>query len=313
MLGVRVRRVGLCLCIAAALLHTAWCDAGSELKEQIARLKEQNQRLQGQVANLHDAVRAMPASTRLLMARHLSRGKVCRSNKNGHCHEKKQGGSTAELGTALGNLDWKKCKSRGGSKECALCRSKETPNGMLDCASIKPKEALEANKYTSCPDHKILETRKVFIQGGFGGQCTPMNKEAAIQSTTLTSYEFPGVASSKHTQNVVLTKLKMGHPHKAGKDIGILVFKRVVTHAAADGTVRADVVKKGWCIKCKNKDGTFMKIYKSEVAVKATDAENKKFIEECAPSAVNATGHLRASNQCTGDDLKYAKAVITAF
>ena len=60
---------------------------------------------------------------------------------------------------------------------------------------------------------------------------------------------------------MVLTKVWATHPTKASKSVGIVMFKRLVTHKCTGnkpafckrGDTVADVYKVGYCVNCKAK------------------------------------------------------------
>merc|ERR1712178_322764 len=104
--------------------------------------------------------------------------------------------------TKSGELDWSKCNSEKGGRQCALCRGDETKNGMLPCDLLPAApDGSYGAKYAACPDHLILKKRKFFRPGRNYGQCVPLSIEGALEGVGATSYHFPQVSSEQHPKN----------------------------------------------------------------------------------------------------------------
>ena len=104
------------------------------------------------------------------------------------------------------------------------------------------------------------------------------------------------------------------HPHKASRKVGIVMFKRLVTHtctgstsACKKGTTVADVLKIGVCVKCD------YNVFLMKTAMEAKKKEKKDFVKTCLPKAIDANGAVKADFRCTGDDKKYADASVAGF
>ena len=131
----------------------------------------------------------------------------------------------------------------------------------------------------------------------------------ALAGLAVTTYKFPAPGSS-----LVLTKAFVTHPHKAHRSVGIVMFKRLVTHtctgsssACKKGTTVADVFKVGVCVKCD------YDVFPSDKAKAATEKHKKSFVDTCLPKAVDAKGAVKAAFRCTGGDKKLAEASIAGF
>lgn len=179
---------------------------------------------------------------------------------------------------------------------------------------------------SSCPDSKIHETRKFFIQHGAHGDrkghCVPLGSQAGMGGHTLTTYIFPKVhdTSAPDGGNLVLTKGLVTHPHQANAHVGMFVVKRVVTHICTgkgktpteggckQGDTVADVFKVGHCVKCPNRA-----IYSSTSVYDVTTQANQDFMTNCVPYAFNDAGNMKEAYKCTGNDARFAKAAITSF
>ena len=62
-----------------------------------------------------------------------------------------------------------------------------------------------------------------------------------------------------------------------------------------------------WCIKCDKN------IFATDQQSTATHTEKKKFIRECVPKALNATGFIKKDFECSGNDQDMARRYISAF
>ena len=204
--------------------------------------------------------------------------------------------------------------AQGGAKNCALCSGVQ--GGALPCDKVT-KGTLsngerEGGKYSDCPDDKIMRNRRYFRQSGSGrngkGYCMVLHGGAALAGIAATTYQFPAPGNL-----LVLTKAFVTHPHKAHRRVGIVMFKRLVTHtctrstSACKGTTVADVFKIGVCVKC-NYD-----VFPSEKAKDAKEKHKKSFVTKCLPTAIDAKGAVKVAFRCTGDDKKLAEASIAGF
>ena len=131
-----------------------------------------------------------------------------------------------------------------------------------------------------------------------------------ITGTSLTTYKFPTLGES-----LVLTKASVVHPHRASSEVGIVMFKRLVTHnctgdnptACTKGTVVADVFKMAHVIKCQHK------VFANTNA-DGTATEIKDFVTNCLSKAVHPDGKLKQAYNCTDwADLHHAEAAIAGF
>jgi hypothetical protein len=157
----------------------------------------------------------------------------------------------------------------------------------------------------------MQNTRKFFYQNGINGlaRCLEFTATNALKGVMWTSHRFPTLGN-----NLVLTKPRVVHPHKSGKSVGMLLFKRMVQHkctgqtsACTSGRTVADVHKVGYCVKCDSD------IFASTMGELATETELKNFVDTCVPKAFNADGSIKASFKCTGTDLTYAQATMAGF
>ena len=195
--------------------------------------------------------------------------------------------------------------------------------------------------YDDCPDSKMVSSGKYWM-------LTKGNKVPG--STTC----FPGHASGTIKENgrtyssqgyddsylgkgaVIITKSRFS---KAGRkdsfSSGMWMFKRVVRHPSADGLVKADVFKVGFCVKCKkaiynvyNQCDNWPKCQKGGKHKKGgcicrqnprpTEAEvtsaNKKFAEQCFKGAIDPKKHeVEEAFRCSKEDENYAMTTLAAF
>jgi len=101
---------------------------------------------------------------------------------------------------------------------------------------------------------------------------------------------------------MVLTKVWVTHPHKADPQIGLIMFKRIVTHVCTgnmpdsckEGDIVADVHKVGMCLKCRRKFAPVKRRRNSPSAAynshysSGSLEENKRFLT-CLKEGLNAT------------------------
>lgn len=237
-----------------------------------------------------------------------------------------------------GSFNWTQCKSEGGDKNCALCSDVE--GGALPCPGI----------HKECRDDRIAVTGKFFqvqpskfkLSENHKPEllCTPLDakeKNLAMTGEPSTVWgEFPGLGK----ESMVLTKVRVSGVHLASSSVGVLIFKRLVTHtctgkgkagSCTKGARVADVYKEGYCIKCRSHDGkrttknerVFAPRGKhNEVATEAslvTDDQRREFLDKCLKrsdytlKAIDKDGNIEPKFECKGDDLKKAEASIVGF
>jgi hypothetical protein len=201
--------------------------------------------------------------------------------------------------------------AQGGAKNCALCSGVQ--GGALPCDKVTKSTNSWSSTYSTCPDDKIMSNRKWVVQwsssGVTGGTCNSLDSDISLASIAVTTYKFPAPGSS-----LVLTKAFVTHPNNAHKRVGVVMFKRLVTHtctrstsACKKGTTVADVFKVGVCVKCD------YDVYPSTLAKRATDEHRKSFVNTCLPKAIDAKGAVKAGFRCTGGDKTYADASVAGF
>ena len=155
------------------------------------------------------------------------------------------------VATSTQEFDWTQCKSEGGTKNCARCSG--DGNGALPCDKV----LVGSHKASECPDHEFWRG-KLFMQTASSatGRCYPVGASkqlASFQGNPLTSRVFPIVNQSQagNGSNAVITKMLVAHPDHASEDVGVFVFKRLVTHictgakpgACEQGEIAVDVMK----------------------------------------------------------------------
>ena len=195
--------------------------------------------------------------------------------------------------------------SQGGSMNCAKCSDQK--GGALPCNKV-----MKGMKPSQCPDDMIVRTRKVWVQNGMDGkgECQPLTLMQAFTGMTLTTWRFPGIGKS-----LVLTKTWVTTPHKSDRRVGIVMFKRLVTHTCSGerpnfcekGATVADVHKVGYCVKC------HYNVFPSDDATKANNRHRKSFVESCLPKAIDEKGNIKPAFQCDPKDSKLASASIAGF
>jgi len=222
-------------------------------------------------------------------------------------------------------FDWTQCKSEGGGKQCASCTmlpcdKVEASSGMLFAGAaslLRSRKKDSKSKYSSCPDDKIWKGA-FFIQYGSSGQghCNDFTHDSAIKGVAMTSFRFPTVGNTSAPKggNLVLTKSFVTHPNKASKNVGMFMFKRLVTHlctgktkACKKGQTVADVMKVGYCVNC-DKD-----VFGSIFSESQTHDEKKTFAKDCIPKAFKADGKLKSSFKCSDSDMQFARASLAGF
>ena len=117
-----------------------------------------------------------------------------------------------------------------------------------------------------------------------------------------------------------MTKVFTTHPNKAKESVGVVMFKRLVTHTCtgknpaackkgADGKmpVVADVHKMGFCVDCREK------IFPNRAVGYMTEESQKDFLNKCLPKAIDDKGAIKDAYKCTGKDKILAEASIAGF
>ena len=115
--------------------------------------------------------------------------------------------------------------------------------------------------------------------------------------------------------NQMATKITVTHPHGTSRNVGVLIFKRIVSHrctggpGCAQGSMVADVYKLGWCIKCDRN------IWRSRYGQRTTKSQRQRFSDECIARAFDANGKIKASFRCKkgSKDFKRAQLNIMTF
>jgi len=130
-----------------------------------------------------------------------------------------------------------------------------------------------------------MVTRKYWQQNGNGGQglCQSLTSKFALTGLGTTTWRFPGIGK----KTLVLTKTLVTHPHKASRRVGIVIFKRLVTHTCSGkrprfckkGVTVADVHKVGYCVKCD------YDVFPSSNAGNAEAKHRESFVNRCLPKA----------------------------
>lgn len=208
---------------------------------------------------------------------------------------------------------------QGGSMNCALCSDVE--GGALPCGKVKGKTS------SNCRDDKIMETKKFFRAGQSGkGACFRLtgdpqdHHDGALDPFAFTTRKFPTLKNFDSQKSVVLTKAWVTHPHKASKKVGVVMFKRLVTHTCTGhnpafctkGATVADVYKVGYCVKCQTA------VFPQTWAQATTQGHRIKFVNKCIPNnwaatALDKEGNIKKKFRCTGKDWEHARASITGF
>ena len=160
-------------------------------------------------------------------------------------------GKDSSDATRGGEMDWTQCVSEGGKKNCGKCSNND---GMLLCDQAYPLEGKPADRAKACGDDTIASKGAVFLVKRTGGceHLKDLNPTEQATITTLTgivrtTYKFPGMRRGE----LVATQMLATHPHKAHQSVGVLAFKRLVTHTCTGkrpglckkGTKVADVFK----------------------------------------------------------------------
>ena len=170
-----------------------------------------------------------------------------------------------------------------------------------------------------------MKNRKYWLPYGAGGsKCVSLNQKTVTRAiaTTCPNCPLPGLGGTA----LVVTKVMVTHPHKASEPVGVVMFKRLVTHTCtgkgtgckADPTtgkmpVVADVHKVGFCVKCKTASGQDYDVFKSTHGHLAEDEHKQDFVKTCLPRAIGTDGDILPDFKCKGKDKEYADATILAF
>lgn len=196
---------------------------------------------------------------------------------------------------------------------CALCSDHK--GGFLPCNKDR-----HGTKPSQCPDDQIMRTRKYWkhsegkwgsIEERYGGHCKHLHASAAMLGLAETTWSFPGIGKG----SLVLTKTWVTHPGGSHKSVGVVIFKRLVTHTCSGerprfckkGVTVADVHKVGYCVKC------HYSVFGSMFARKAKTKHRKSFVKRCLPKAIDQNGNVKPAFQCDPENLKFAKASIVGF
>merc|ERR1712195_195657 len=243
-----------------------------------------------------------------------------------------------EAPTEAPTFDWTQCKSEGGPKNCAKCKGGDD-DGALPCGSASVK----------CPDNKLWKGR-YFTTHYDKGLCSSLNPNWVIKGFTQSAYLFPGgiynSSADKLDRNLVATKALVTHPNGASKDVGVVMFKRMVMHRCTGTNTKfckkgdkvADVFKQGFCVQCKRKKYTPPRYPKNTYdgrrwaacgshkqrpnscavfahtnSVTETKAQKGAFAGQCFTEAFTSEGIMKDDYQCSEEDMKYASASIAMF
>jgi len=230
-------------------------------------------------------------------------------------------------------FDWTHCKSEGGTKNCAKCKDGDD-DGVLPCDRVS----------VDCPDNNLWKGRFFeFDNDRKRGRCDHLENvcEGAVTQST---YDFPGIYNSsadKLDRNLVATKVVVAHPDGANKNVGVVMFKRMVMHQCTGtkpdfckkGDKVADVFKQGFCVRCKMEHYTAKKsscawcpletraacgnskctVFSSPIALKANRYQKKQFVYQCFRKAFTPEGIMKDEYRCTKEDMLYAGASIAMF
>lgn len=203
---------------------------------------------------------------------------------------------------------------------CALCS--DVKGGVLPCNKAKAKaddgrrrrrRGPEKNAVESCPDDKIMKTRRYYMVKSTGlGVCQSLSSATAVAGAAKNTLDkFPIIGK----ESKVLTKAWVTHPHMASKPVGVVMFKRLVSHTCTGkgkrgfcqkGATVFDVHKVGYCVKCDKN------VFDSSAA-KTEDKERESFVEKCLPKAITAKGKIHPKFRCGEEDKELASAAISAF
>jgi hypothetical protein len=274
----------------------------------------------------------------------------------GAFEEEEETKQTIELGESYdagtSSFDFSQCISEGGTKNCALCsdQTEQKDNngniiraaGALRCDLVANQNFANGKASSDCRDSEVYKNG-LFIHGtdtykGLGScqEWKISNQGAHIlvsRDVTLIDREFPGFATSGNKQAIVITKMRVGHPHMASKSVGIAVFKRVVMHrcqknagcpsGASKGASVGDSVKIGYCVNCDMSKLTGQELKALGVSETwtpfshtkgfATDTEKNNFLNKCFKHAFNSDGSVKDRWACTGQDMILAQSEIGAF
>jgi len=240
-------------------------------------------------------------------------------------------------------IDWSHCKSEGGTKNCAKCNQGD--NGVLPCDQAALNSEWQYTWQSTCGDNNLWKGRFFEFSDEKGkGRCDELENvcEGAVTQTT---YNFPGgignSSADKLDRNLVATKVVVAHPDGANKNVGVVMFKRMVMHQCTGtkpdfckkGDKVADVFKQGFCVRCKMEHYTAKKsscawcpletraacgnskctVFSSPIALKANRYQKKQFVYQCFRKAFTPEGIMKDEYRCTKEDMLYAGASIAMF
>lgn len=184
---------------------------------------------------------------------------------------------------------------------------------MLPCDKVGRSGRRSGGKSSDCPDDKIATNRRFWYQSGYSGKglCFRLTAPIALSGIAATTWRFPVIGK----KSLVLTKVYVTHPNKASRRVGIVMFKRLVTHTCTGkrpsfckkGVTVADVHKVGYCVKC------HYNVFASRWTDRSSHRHRKAFVYNCLPRAFNKQGKLKPGFECSGDDMKLAQASISGF
>lgn len=125
----------------------------------------------------------------------------------------------------------------------------------------------------SCSDE--IKTSRYFFKPDVGqdqkekkARCSSFSSQLAIGGVNTRTDAFPGV------KGTVITKVNVGHPHKAEPNIGHVILKRLVMHNTSTGHLVADVYKVGRCFKCPMESVNFNHFEKNLAELPQSDKTN---------------------------------------
>ena len=216
-------------------------------------------------------------------------------------HKATQQSAKRRRKSAAMTFDWTKCRSEGGSMECARCRG-AGGNGTLPCDLV--------DFYKNCPDDKlwkgnflIMDTQKESKKRGGNGLCSKFTSGKGKHGTTIVAHTFPGGVCDNSApveiRNFVATKASVTHPHSTSLDVGLFVFKRLVVH-------RCTGLNPTFCKKGEQVADVF-KVQLPTFSVCVVSELCRCRREATASSALNKSTAERgatANAQCSGDQEK---------
>jgi len=208
-------------------------------------------------------------------------------------------GANGFVATKNNNLDaesgfnWRQCKSEGGTKNCALC---DNSGGVLPCSTVNQLNRWKGALAKDCPDNKLWDTQKTWYNFKRGSACVPLFDYAVLDHVEITWSNWSKPMDMG--DNWISTKVTVTHPHQTAKNIGALIFKRIVSHTCTggpgctQGSLVADTYKIGWCIKCDRN------IWNSWSVRGMTREQREQFAKHCIPRAFDTSGKIKDDFRC---------------